>query len=257
MSKIHLCVTETCKRYPAVVCSAPPGFAVDPDVWSRKSVSSAFIGSGSHVSLTSAQRVSATRRRASHGTGLPVRRKTTTCRTSGASAQAWSAFAFSGTVPPLRLAPRPVVITTVGARVPEPLCERVRGEAAEDDDVRRADPGSGEHGYRDLGNHPHVDPDGRPSSRRAGAGRWRVARLSRMQVGVRHVARVSPARLADPVVGDLRSSAGLDVAVEAAVRGVQLAVGEPGAVRRIQSRLFSGAWYQATNSRARRDQNAS
>ena len=50
-----------------------------------------------------------------------------------------------------------------------PLAHRLRGEAAEDDVVRRADPRAGEHRDDDLGDHRQVDPDdvalaARPSS---------------------------------------------------------------------------------------------
>ena len=37
--------------------------------------------------------------------------------------------------------------------------QRLGGEAAEDDGVRRADAGAGEHGDRQLGDHRHVDGD--------------------------------------------------------------------------------------------------
>ena len=37
--------------------------------------------------------------------------------------------------------------------------ERLGGEAAEDDGVRRADAGAGQHGDGQLGHHAHVDGD--------------------------------------------------------------------------------------------------
>ena len=67
-----------------------------------------------------------------------------------------------------------------------------------------------------------------PSRRRPFASSRDVAQ----QVGVRQVTRLA-GRLADPVVGDLVAPARLDVPVEAVPGDVQLAVGEPGAVRRI------------------------
>jgi hypothetical protein len=65
-------------------------------------VSSAPIGSGSHVSAASPVSSCHQTSRSCHGTGSPVRRRTTTRFTPGARAQASSAFAFSGTFAPLR-----------------------------------------------------------------------------------------------------------------------------------------------------------
>ena len=44
-----------------------------------------------------------------------------------------------------------------GARVLDPVAQRVGGEAAEDDRVRGSDAGAGEHRDGELGDHRHVD----------------------------------------------------------------------------------------------------
>ena len=106
-----------------------------------------------------------------------------------------------------------------------PLLDRVRGEAAEDEVVRGADPGAGQHGDYDLGDHRHVDPH-------------HVALLDAVflegvgellgvaeELGVGDVALL--ALLAAPVEGHLVALAVLHVAVEAVVGGVDLAAREP------------------------------
>ena len=66
-------------------------------------MSSAFMRSGSHVSGSPSTRsCHQTSRLSFQGTGSPVRRRTTTRSTAGADSAATSAFAFSGTFPPLR-----------------------------------------------------------------------------------------------------------------------------------------------------------
>ena len=47
----------------------------------------------------------------------------------------------------------------LGLGVVDPVGERLGGEAAEHDAVRRADAGAGEHRHRGLGDHRHVDVD--------------------------------------------------------------------------------------------------
>ena len=61
-------------------------------------------------------------------------------------------------------APPPLVLRDqhLAPHVVQAVGERVGGEAAEDDRVRRAEAGAREHRDRQLGNHPHVDPDRRP-----------------------------------------------------------------------------------------------
>ena len=107
----------------------------------------------------------------------------------------------------------------------------VGGEAAEHDAVRGADPRTGQHGDRQLGDHGHVDRD--PVA-------LADAQLAK---GVRHLARLGQelgvgdrplvARLALPVVGDLVSQPVGHVAVEAVDADVQLAADEPLGERRL------------------------
>ncbi len=58
----------------------------------------------------------------------------------------------------------------LAAHVDHAIRERVGREAAEDDRVRRAEPGAREHRDRELGDHPHVDRDRRPLARRRAPG---------------------------------------------------------------------------------------
>ena len=113
-----------------------------------------------------------------------------------------------------------------------PLPDRVGGEAAEDDVVRGADPGAGEHRDDDLGDHRQEDPDdvaladaevlepvGQP---------LHVA----LQLCVGDVALL--ALLAAPVIGDPVAEPGLDVPVQTVVGGVEPAIGEPRVERRVR-----------------------
>ena len=146
-------------------------------------------------------------------------------RSSACRATASSAWCLRPTFLPRRQPPSAVIRTFAPQSLIRPD-ERLRGEPAEHDRVRRADPRAGEHRDRQLGDHRHVDRDPvalrrRPSSRSAFA----AFELSRMQVGVGQ--RPGVAGLADPVVGDLVAEARLDVAVDAVVGDVELAVREP------------------------------
>ena len=110
--------------------------------------------------------------------------------------------------------------------------ERVGGEAAEDDRVRRAEARAGEHRDRQLGNHPHVDPDRRSLADAEALERIREADDLALEVGERE----RPAlvgRLPLPVVGDLVAEARLDVPVDAVVRDVELAADVPLRVRKL------------------------
>ena len=105
------------------------------------------------------------------------------------------------------------------------LLDRVRREAAEHDVVRRADARAGEHRHGHLGDHRQEDPD-----HVAGLDAALLEHVGEpldvaQQLGVGDVALL--ALLPAPVEGDLVAAAGLDVAVERVVRGVQLAAGEP------------------------------
>jgi hypothetical protein len=98
--------------------------------------------------------------------------------------------------------------------------------------VRSAEPGAGEHRDRELGDHPHVDPD-------------RSALLdAELLEGVGDADDLGleigegdrpplVLRLALPVVGDLVAVPGLDVPVDAVVRDVQLAADVPLRVRQL------------------------
>ena len=135
-----------------------------------------------------------------------------------------------GAVLPLRRAPS-TVISALASRELHPLLDRVGREAAEDDVVRRADPRAGQHRHDDLGDHRQVDPD--DVALLDAQVLQRVGELLdvAVQVGVGDVALL--ALLAAPVVGDLVALARLDVAVQAVVGGVDLAVLEPLVERRI------------------------
>ena len=69
-----------------------------------------------------------------------------------------STRSLTGAVLPLRAAPS-TVISTFASRELHALAHRLRGEAAEDDVVRRADARAGEHRDDHLGDHRQVDPD--------------------------------------------------------------------------------------------------
>ena len=98
-------------------------------------------------------------------------------------------------------------------------------EAAEDDRVGDTDAGAGQHGDRQLEDHRHVDGD--PVALLQALVLEDVGELADLgqQLGVGDRDRV--ARLALPVVGDLVTPAGLDVAVEAVGGDVELAADEP------------------------------
>src|SRR5581483_5408536 len=110
--------------------------------------------------------------------------------------------------------------------------QRIRGEAAEDDGVRGTDARAREHRDRQLGNHAHVDRDGRSLLHAEPLQGGRELRDLLLQLGVRDLAALV-LRLAFPVIRDLVAAALLDVAVEAVVRDVELAAEEPLRVRRL------------------------
>ncbi len=116
-------------------------------------------------------------------------------------------------------------MTSDGLRVVDAVAERLGGEAAEDDRMRRPDPGAGEHRDRQLRDHRHVDRDAvarRDPEFEQGVGR--PAHLA-LEVGEGDGARV--AGFTDPVIGDLVAEAALDVAIHAVVGDVELAANEP------------------------------
>ncbi len=109
----------------------------------------------------------------------------------------------------------------------------VRGEAAEDDRVDRAEAGAGEHGHGRLGDHRHVDDDSialghalvGQSPREAGD------LVEQFCVGD-GTDGVGDRRVVDD--GGLIAAAVRDMAVDRVVADVELAVGEPAIDRRIR-----------------------
>ena len=75
------------------------------------------------------------------------------CRLSASSTAGLSAAGL-----PRRQPPSAVMTSFASASLIRPR-QRLRREAAEDDGVRRADPGAGEHRDRQLRDHRHVDRD--------------------------------------------------------------------------------------------------
>ena len=166
------------------------------------------------------------------GTSAPVRRSTTMLSIDGASLAASSAVVLSAT--PAALPPRLVLgDERLGAGRLEPLAERLGREAAEDDDVGRADPGARQHRDGQLGHHAHVDPDDVAlADPEPAQGVGHPADVGQ-ELGIRDRPLLLADRFGDEVVGDLRASARGDVPVEAVVADVQDAVCEPRAVRRV------------------------
>ncbi len=109
--------------------------------------------------------------------------------------------------------------------------ERLGREAAEHDGERRADPRAGEHRDRELRDHRHIDGDpvALPDTKLLQPVRAALGLVQEVLVGE----GPGVARLPLPVVRDLRALPGFHVAVEAVLRDVQLAVGEPLRVRRL------------------------
>ena len=161
---------------------------------------------------------------------MPVWRTTTMCSSDSRSPIAPSTAALTGAVLPLRRAPS-TVISALACETSIRSVDRLRGEPAEHDVVRRADPRAREHRDDDLGDHRQVDPDDV-----ALADAERLERVGEplhvaMQLGVGD--RALLALLAGPVKRDAIAVAGLDVPVEAVVGHVQLAVVEPLVERRV------------------------
>ena len=103
-----------------------------------------------------------------------------------------------------RLAAPPATVggdEQLGLRVVDPARQCLRAEAAEDDRMRGADPGAGEHRDRELRDHGHVDGD--PVARLDAQLDERVRGLLDLaqQVGIGD--RAGVAGLTDPVIGDL------------------------------------------------------
>ena len=120
----------------------------------------------------------------------------------------------------------------LAAHVVQPPRKRVRREAAEHDRVRSAQACTGEHRHRDLGDHPHVDPDRRPLGHAELLQGVREPDHVFLQVGVRDRPPLVLG-LALPVVGDLVPKAGLHMAIHAVEADVQLPTEVPLRVRRL------------------------
>ena len=101
--------------------------------------------------------------------------------------------------------------------------DRLGAEAAEDDVVRRADARAREHRHDDLGDHRQVDPDDVALLDAVVLQRVGEALDVAVQLGVGDVALL--ALLAAPVERHAVAVAGLDVAIQAVVGGVELAAG--------------------------------
>ena len=94
------------------MCTIPFGFPVDPDVYSRYSMSSASIGSGGHwAGAPCWKSLHQTSRPSVQGTSWFVRRATITVRTLGHSLIASSAFRFNSATAPRRYPPSAVMTT--------------------------------------------------------------------------------------------------------------------------------------------------
>ena len=125
----------------------------------------------------------------------------------------------------------PLPVATVGGdqhlrlSVVDAIGKRRGWETGEDHAVCRAKARAGEHRNRHLGDHRHVD---RHAIALANAERLqRVRRLLHLAVQVVVGECAAIPRLADPVNGDLLAEPRCHVAVNAVLRNVQRAVGEP------------------------------
>ena len=107
----------------------------------------------------------------------------------------------------------------LGVGVLDARGQRLGGEPAEDDRVRGAEAGAGQHRDSGLGDHRQVDRDAVAGAYAELGQRVRGLRDLGQQVGVRD--RAGVARLALEVDRDLVAVAGLDVPVEAVDRDVE------------------------------------
>ena len=89
-----------------------------------------------------------------------------------------------------------VVMSALASRDLHPLPHRGRREAAEHHVVRRADPGAGQHGHHDLGDHRQVDADDVALPHAASLQRVRQPLGVGEDLGVRQGALSRPARRA-------------------------------------------------------------
>jgi hypothetical protein len=128
-----------------------------------------------------------------------------------------------------------------GGRVVDAGAQALRAEPAEDDGVHGADAGDRQHRDDGLGDHRQVDRDAVAGDHaEVDEGVGGALHLGR-ELGVGEVAGV--ARLALPVQGHAVAVSREHVAVEAVVRDVEAALGEPagdGRVRPVEDRLEGG-----------------
>src|SRR5207253_4666475 len=111
------------------------------------------------------------------------------------------------------------------------IAERLGGEAAEDDRVRRTDARAGEHGDRGLRDHGQVDADPVAGPDAEALQGVREAADLAVEAVIREHAPL--ARLALPDEGRLVAPRAGQVAVEAVVGDVELAADEPLRERRL------------------------
>ena len=126
----------------------------------------------------------------------------------------------------LALTPRPVGNEDrLGLRDLHPFAHRFRRKAAEDNVVRRANPRAGQHCDDDLRDHWQVNADDVAGADAAGLQRVSGPLNVSKQLRVGDVALLS--LFAKPVEGNAVPEAGINVAVEAVVGGVELAILKP------------------------------
>src|SRR5439155_12694003 len=105
--------------------------------------------------------------------------------------------------------------------VVQPIGERLRREAAEDDGVRSAEARAREHRDRQLRDHPHVDAHRRPLADTEPLERVREADDLALELPEGDLAALADG-LAFPEVGDLVPESGLDMAVDAVEADIEL-----------------------------------
>src|SRR5262249_18503770 len=116
-----------------------------------------------------------------------------------------------------------------GLRIVVAIGDGIGAEAAENDAVRRADAGAGEHGDREFRNHWHVDGDAIAGTNALSL--ENVGELAHFAVEVLVAEYTAIARLAFPDNGGFVLARAGEVAIEAVVADVDLAAQEPAGVR--------------------------
>jgi hypothetical protein len=116
--------------------------------------------------------------------------------------------------------------------VVQPVGQRFRREAAEDDGVRRADPRAREHRDRQLRDHAHVDPDRSTFLHAEFSERVREAHDLALKVGEADRPPLA-LRFAFPVVGNAIAVPRVNVTVDGVEAHVELPADVPLRVRRV------------------------